>query len=130
MSAATPSPRRPRAACSDFKPITHQGQDTSETKSILIRALMAHPHSNCTWSLRSDVPTQHVVYPVTPHPGILVQGQVHEQEVIGLRPRPHGRAHKIRAYGQRARPKVFEVQSPAAQMKPRGDQDHLVLGLL
>src|ERR1700744_2114047 len=111
MSASRPSPSRPRAVCSDLRPITHQGQETSETKSILMRALIARPHSNCTWSLCRDIPTQHVVYPGAPQPGIFMQDQVHEQKVLGIRPRTYLGALKIGAHRQRANPKVFEIKN-------------------
>src|ERR1022692_4045244 len=37
MSGVTSSPTRRSASSSDLRPITHQGQEMSETKSILMR---------------------------------------------------------------------------------------------
>src|ERR1700678_4487890 len=45
MSAVTSPATRSSAASSAFRPMTHQGQETSETKSIRMRLLIGYPAS-------------------------------------------------------------------------------------
>src|SRR3982074_266240 len=57
--------------------------------------------SECSGIACLDIPTQHLVNAISHQPGIFVQSQVHEKEIVGDRERAHGGPDIVRSRRQR-----------------------------